>query len=87
LSLQNFGKQIREARRNRGMPQADLASKLHMSRATISGIERGTVSEIGIVKFMALCATLDLELALTARRGRPTLAELQEELRSEKAIK
>jgi hypothetical protein len=34
---------------------------------------------------MALCAMLDLELTMTVRRGRPTLAELQEELRREKA--
>ena len=87
MTLQDFGIQIREARRKRRIPQTELASKLRMSRATISGIERGTVSEIGIVKFMALCAMLDLELVMTARRGRPTLAELQEELRSEKALK
>ena len=87
MSLQEFGNQIREARRKRRISQAELASRLRMSRATISGIERGAVSEIGIVKFMALCAMLDLELTMTARRGRPTLAELQEELRSEKANK
>jgi HTH-type transcriptional regulator / antitoxin HipB len=85
MSLQNFGAQLCEARRKRHLSQADLAAKLGMSRATISGIERGTVAEIGIRKFMALCSALDLELTLAPRRGRPTFAELQRELRNEKA--
>jgi HTH-type transcriptional regulator/antitoxin HipB len=84
VTLKEFGQKIREVRRARGISQAELASKLGMSRATISGIELGTISEIGIVKYMALCAMLDLELTMTVRRGRPTLAELQEELRNEK---
>jgi HTH-type transcriptional regulator/antitoxin HipB len=87
LTLLDFGRKIREVRRARGISQAALASKLGMSRATISGIELGTISEIGIVKYMALCAMLDLELTMTARRGRPTLADLQEDLRREKANK
>jgi len=80
MNLKDFGVLIREARRQQGVSQADLAAKLRMSRATISGIERGTVVEIGIVKFMALCASLDLDLSLAPRRGRPTYRELRAEL-------
>jgi HTH-type transcriptional regulator/antitoxin HipB len=50
VTLKDFGQKIREVRRARGISQAELASKLGMSRATISGIELGTISEIGIVK-------------------------------------
>jgi transcriptional regulator with XRE-family HTH domain len=52
-----------------------------MSRATISGIENGTVREIGARKLMALCAALGLELVVRAKGRRPTLQELRAEQR------
>lgn len=52
-----------------------------MSRATISGIENGTINEIGVRKLIALCAAFGLELTATPRSRRPTLQELREEQR------
>lgn len=82
MSLKEFGRQIRAARRAQGVSQHVIAAKLRMSRATISAIENGTVGEIGIRKYMALCATLGLSLQLIEQR-RPTLADLRKELRDE----
>jgi HTH-type transcriptional regulator / antitoxin HipB len=48
-----------------------------MSRATISGIENGTIAEIGIRKVAALCAAVGLELAVRAQSRRPTLQALR----------
>ena len=50
-----------------------------MSRATISGIENGTVSEIGIRKMLTLCAALGIELVAQKKTRRPTLQQLMQE--------
>jgi HTH-type transcriptional regulator/antitoxin HipB len=80
-SLSEIGLNIAEARRSAGQTQAELALALGMSRATISGIENGTVREIGVRKLLALCASLGLELIARPKGRRPTLQELRSEQR------
>jgi transcriptional regulator with XRE-family HTH domain len=78
--MQTLGASIRAARKQRHLTQADLCVQVGMSRATLSGIENGTINEIGIRKVMALCSVLGLELttqALATRR--PTLHTLVDE--------
>ena len=81
MNLQQIGSILREARKAGGQSQQELAQPLGMSRATISAIENGTVSEIGIRKLMALCAALNLSIQVSAPENRPTLFELREENR------
>ena len=78
MNLPEIGKRIREARMAAGRSQEDIARPLGMSRATVSGIENGTVNEIGVRKLMALCAALGLELNVVAQ-VRPTLRDLRNE--------
>jgi HTH-type transcriptional regulator/antitoxin HipB len=80
-SLLDIGTAIAAARHAARQSQADLARGLGMSRATISGIENGTVQEIGVRKVMALCASLGLELIVRPKGRRPTLQELRAEQR------
>jgi HTH-type transcriptional regulator / antitoxin HipB len=80
--FQGMGIAVRQARQAAALSQAALARSLGMSRATISGIENGTVREIGVRKLMALCAAVGLELAVRPQRGRPTLQELRAEHRA-----
>lgn len=84
MALADIGAAIAAARKAAGRSQAELAASLKISRATISGIENGTIREIGIRKVLALCAALGLELSATVRRARPTLQELREEQRGGK---
>jgi transcriptional regulator with XRE-family HTH domain len=80
MDMQTLGSNLREARKQRNLTQTELADMTGMSRATLSGIENGTISEIGIRKIMALCSALGLELnvqSLTPRR--PTLHALVDE--------
>lgn len=56
-----------------------------MSRATISGIERGTIREVGVRKLIRLCGRLGLDLRVQSEAKRPSYEELQRELRDEKA--
>lgn len=81
MDLEEMGKLIASTRRGKGLSQEALASEYGMSRATISGIERGTVPEIGVRKLMALCSTLGLELTLQVKTKRPTLQQLVKEQR------
>ena len=76
-----IGTAIKEARKQAGLTQQALAQALHMSRATVSGIENGTVPEIGIRKVIAICAMLGLELVARPAQARPTLEELRDERR------
>lgn len=85
MDLQDIGQRIRKARRGAKLSQAALARRLGMSRTTISGIEQGTVSDIGVRKLMRLCDALGLELGVQSQQKRPSLGDLQRELRDEKA--
>lgn len=79
MSLISIGYTLAQTRKRQRLTQAQLAERLGMSRATISGIENGTVPEIGIRKVMALCAALGLELTAQPKTQRPTLQQLLKE--------
>ena len=81
MDLIEIGGLIRQARKTSKQSQADLARHLGMSRATLSGIENGTVAEIGIRKVLAICTALGLELVAQPLGKRPTLAQLMQEAR------
>jgi transcriptional regulator with XRE-family HTH domain len=82
MDMQSTGAAIRAARRAAHRTQGELAAALGMSRATISGIENGTVHEIGVRKLAALCAAVGLEVYVGPKRERPTLQQLLEEQRA-----
>jgi transcriptional regulator with XRE-family HTH domain len=77
--LESIGAQIAAARKAASRSQQAVAEPLGMSRATISGIENGTIKEIGLRKLMALCASLGLEVIVRPRGRPPTLPELRAE--------
>ncbi|HEY4214701.1 MAG TPA: helix-turn-helix domain-containing protein [Steroidobacteraceae bacterium] len=85
MTFKDIGLVLRSARKERGLSQGELAQSLGMSRATISGIENGTINEIGVRKVLVLATTLGLELSVSRRRSRPTLNELREEHRASKS--
>src|SRR5688572_33403326 len=59
-TLEDIGATIAQARKASKRSQAALAGALGMSRATISGIENGTIPEVGVRKLIALCGALGL---------------------------
>ena len=79
MELDEIGQLICKARKSRKLSQKVLGQQLGMSRATISGIENGTVPEIGIRKIFSLCSALGLELLAQERAKRPTLQQLMKE--------
>mgnify|MGYP002078375602 CR=1 FL=1 len=80
MDLEELGKALKQARKQKHWTQAELAEQLGMSRATVSAIENATVNEIGIRKVIALCSLLGLELQVQTRQTkRPTLHALVSE--------
>jgi len=77
--MNDIGATIRAARKQRGLTQEPLGKPLGMSRASISGLETGNITELGVRKVMALCASLGLELQVVEKRRYPTLQELRKE--------
>jgi HTH-type transcriptional regulator/antitoxin HipB len=75
--MKELGILIRSLRKAAGLSQAQLAERHSMSRATISGIENNTVSEIGIRKVTAILQGLGYELTAVPKRRRMTLDELK----------
>lgn len=83
MDMFEIGQVIRSKRKSvDNLSQEKLGKPLRMSRATISGIENGTIEEIGLRKFMALCASLGLEVIVQEKRQRPTLQQLRKENRN-----
>jgi transcriptional regulator with XRE-family HTH domain len=70
MRLREIGDRIRSERRRKGLTQARLAEEAGLSRATLNGLEKGTVRELGFHKLDAILGILGLELAPTrARKG------------------
>jgi transcriptional regulator with XRE-family HTH domain len=79
MYFDEIGLHIQKARKSKKLSQNELGTLLGMSRATISGIENGTIPEIGVRKIMAICTALGLELLVQEKMKRPTLQQLLEE--------
>lgn len=76
--MESIGQIIRNARREKGLSQQQLADHHRMSRNTISGIENDSIPEVGIRKVEAILNTLGYTLTVRRLSGRPTLDELVE---------
>ncbi|MFA5263265.1 MAG: helix-turn-helix transcriptional regulator [Opitutaceae bacterium] len=85
MDLSETGALIRQARKAAGLSQAQLAKRRHMSRTTLSLIETGQISEIGVRKLAALLDDVGLSFTVTPKR-RPTLAEAFAQNERERAM-
>ncbi|WP_438300339.1 helix-turn-helix domain-containing protein [Pseudomonas sp. NMS19W] len=75
--MEQLGELIRSLRKAQNLSQQALAQQYGMSRATISGIENNTVSEIGLRKVEAILNGFGYELTAAPRSSRPTLDMLK----------
>lgn len=76
--LFEIGSEIRKERKRRKISQEKMAKDLGMGRPTISQIESGIVSEIGVRKLIRILDYLGLELRVRPAGLPPTLDELRE---------
>lgn len=56
IDIQTVGQQIKKSRLQAGVSQAELARLADVSRATINGIENGTIKEIGVNRLNGVVA-------------------------------
>jgi transcriptional regulator with XRE-family HTH domain len=82
MQLAELGPLLKQARKNVGLSQEQLAAPLGMSRATISALESGRCQEIGFTKLAALLDSVGLNLTAVPRASRPTLDDLRRQRRS-----
>ncbi len=56
IDIHTIGRQIKQSRLQVGISQAELARLAEVSRATINGIENGTIKEIGVNRLNRIVA-------------------------------
>lgn len=79
--LTRFGKSLRQARKGRGLTQAQLAAVARVPRLKVIQVERGEAS-VSIGAYAEVAAALGLEFVPVPAR-RPTLDEVAELLADE----
>jgi len=84
MNLTDAGTLIRAARRQAGLTQADLAKRLRMSRATISQLENGVITDLGVRKLAQVCDRLGLEVVIQRRHTEFTLHDAYAENKQER---
>jgi transcriptional regulator with XRE-family HTH domain len=77
-SLDDLPAVFKTARKARGLTQAELAAKAHVSRSTILQLENGTVTELGFRKLAAALQAVGLELSIRPLQGPLTLNQLNQ---------
>lgn len=78
-----IGQSIQAARKAAGISQSTLADQLGMSQATISKIESGIATEIGLRALMSVMDVVGVEIVVRPRRMGYTLEDAQEDLREQ----
>lgn len=76
--LKRIGLHVREARKEHGLTQGDLAGELGISRTTVSLLESGMIQDLGIRKVIRILDRLGLELMTRPAGAPPTLEEIRE---------
>lgn len=78
-SLLELGKAIRDSRKAKNLTLRDVANLAGVHFTTLSALERGAVSELGIRKVQRVAETLGLELVLRPKGRRYTLDDIARE--------
>lgn len=79
MNLFELGQSLKDARIRRQLTQGELAARTGISLSSISGLERGILFEIGVVKLLQLFAAVGLELHTRPTGQRRTLDDARQE--------
>ena len=79
MDFKTFGKQIATLRKEKSISQEQIAKDLNISRATISSLENGTSSDVGIKKVLHILDYLGYDLTCKEKSPFPIFEELRDE--------
>lgn len=79
MNLFELGQSLKDARIRQQLTQSELAERTGVSLSSISGLERGILTEIGVVKLLQLFASVGLELQTRPAGQRRTLDDARQE--------
>ncbi|AFL68369.1 helix-turn-helix domain-containing protein [Sulfurospirillum barnesii] len=79
MDLREFGTHMAQLRKAKKVSQEQLSRDLSISRATISALENGTSSDVGIKKILQILDYLGYELTCKEKSPFPTFEELKDE--------
>lgn len=78
MDLKEFGAHMVQLRKSKKVSQEQLSLDLGISRATISSLENGTSSDVGIKKILQILDYLGYELTSKEKSPFPTFEELRD---------
>ena len=78
MDVREFGANIAQLRKEKKVSQEQLVRDLGISRATISSLENGTSSDVGIKKILQILDYLGYELTYKEKSPFPTFEELRD---------
>jgi transcriptional regulator with XRE-family HTH domain len=79
MLLSELGTALRKARKERRLTLKQVAEQAGVHFTTLSSLERGTISELGVRKLLRVAETLGLELVLRPAGQRFTLDDVAKE--------
>ncbi len=79
MDFKTFGAYVAQLRKEKKVSQEQLSRDLGISRATISSLENGTSSDVGIKKILHILDYLGYELTCKEKSPFPTFEELRDE--------
>lgn len=79
MNLYQLGQSLKDARIRQQLTQSQLAERTGVSLSSISGLERGILAEIGVVKLLQLFAAVGFELHTRPTGQRRTLDDARQE--------
>ena len=79
MNTVELGQQIRQLRLAAGISQQQMSDDLALSRATLSGLEKGRSGDIGIRKIIKILDYLGMELTVVDKSPFPTFEKIREE--------
>ena len=85
MDMQELGLRIRERRKELKLTQAELAESTGLGRSTLNRLENGRLDELGLRKFLAICARLELQVNLLDSPALPSFDQLLRERQAEHA--
>jgi len=78
MDLKELGKKIQKLRKEKKLSQTQLCEDLNISRATLSSLENGKGTDVGIRKVIWILDYLGYQISLKEKNRFPTLEELQD---------